>query len=678
MPSSATIKNVETINIFNDGGVFNTGTANTVDASKFVGATQVWQHGLAGDVSNLAATTTAGFKGIDNTTATAQTVSAATGVTSASIALDGAKGDSDGVAATVDNIFSLKVAGDALNSVNVSGALAKKDTATTAAAATLALAVTTGKDAEALTLNSAVATTLSVTESGTSAATKDVRTVDASASTGAITFDGTVSGGTAGSVSTIKTGTGADNITVVTATLKDDAATAAVNETVSALVETGAGNDKIFVNTTGAGTTTVSAGEGNDVVELQADGTGVLSVNLGAGDDTFNVNGGAVSATDVIDGGEGKDTLMLSSVGAANIGAFQNFEVFDTKGLGKALDVDILAAKNTVTEFVATGDVGATAALINVGAGVGYRITGDTDVANGLTLTQKAAGALTVTLDIDETAATAATTAATDRDATVVASNATSITAVFDSAFVDKATGNTDNATDLNITGSAATSLNVVSGGANAVNNLDYTSGNNSAADKGDVLTSVSISGDRAITVSITETDASEVTSIDASSLTGALTISTAELKASSAGAFDGGVLTLGSGADVVTITTGSTIAGFAKGTAEDASAQGAFDVVTIGSAVAQAADDVSTTDPVSVKDGKLTFNGAGPATLADAITAVDTQLATDGEAVVFEYVGDSYIFVQDGATDVVVKLTGVTGLNGLDEVGTSDNLYVF
>jgi hypothetical protein len=44
----------------------------------------------------------------------------------------------------------------------------------------------------------------------------------------------------------------------------------------------------------------------------------------------------------------------------------------------------------------------------------------------------------------------------------------------------------------------------------------------------------------------------------------------------------------------------------------------------------------------------------------------------------VFEYIGNSYVFVQGGGTDVVVQLAGVTGLSGLGEVGTTDNLYVF
>lgn len=60
---------------------------------------------------------------------------------------------------------------------------------------------------------------------------------------------------------------------------------------------------------------------------------------------------------------------------------------------------------------------------------------------------------------------------------------------------------------------------------------------------------------------------------------------------------------------------------------------------------------------------------------MADAITIADTQVTVAGDAVVFEYIGNSYVFVDGGP---VVQLAGVTGLAGLDEVGTANLLYVF
>jgi hypothetical protein len=666
-PASATVKNVEVVNILNQNTAADFG-----DASKFVGVQQLWQVNAAVDVTNLGASTAAGFRAVEATVGVDIDVSAAAAATTVTIALDGLKGAAATGGGETINRADIDVDGAALTGVTVAGTLAQKTTTAGSAAASLALNVVLGNGVQAATVNSAVATVLTIENAAGS--TKDLTSVDASASAGAITYTSADT-----EVATIKGGSGNDTLTVATATVKDDATTAAVDETVSALVDGGAGKDAITINTIGAGTTTVNAGDGDDTVTLTADGTGKLTVNLGAGNDVFK-GAGAVSGTDVVDGGDGTDTLLLNMVGSANIGAFANFETFDTAALAKTLDVDILATKNTVTEFVATADVGIAAVLTNVGAGVSFRATGDM-TTNALTLTQKVAGALTVMLDADGKS----TTVENDTNLKAVASNATSLKAVFavDSAYAQN--GANLNEQTITLTGTKATALEVVSGGTEATNVLDYTSGVSATAAK-DLLASITISGDKALTVTVTESAASfsQVTSINASALTAALTISTAELKAeSAANTFNGGTLTLGSGADVVTITQGASIASIGKGTVENATAQGAFDVFTTGGAVAQAAD-VAATGTLTVKDGLFTFNGTGPATLAAAIALVDAELGSDGngadgDAVVFEYIGNSYVYVDGGAgADLVVKLTGVTGLTGLSEVGTTDNLYVF
>ena len=556
-------------------------------------------------------------------------------------------------------------------------------TSTTAAAASLGLNVTAGKDVESLSVNTAVTTTLTVTENAGSAGTKDVRTLDASASAGGITFAGTVTGGTAGSLAAIKTGAGADTVTIATATLKDDPATATVNEAVSAVLETGAGNDTLTINTSGTGTTNVEAGEGNDTVTLTADGSGILTVNLGAGNDTFK-GAGAVSATDVINAGDGVDTLLLSMVGAANIGAFSNFETFDAAALGKTLDVEILAAKNTVTEFVASADVGGTAVLTNVGAGVGFRATGDM-TTNALTLTQKTAGALTVTLDADKTS----TTAQNDTNLKAVASNATSLKAVFDvnSGYVQNGANLNDQTVTL--TAVKATALEVVSGGTNATNVIKFATDDVSATDAKSTLKTITISGDQLLkfeAADLTLNGSTNDIEINASAMTGGLVTTLDNVKAT-------GTLSLGSGDDVITVQTGVAVdvatiigahrkvVGVEKGSAEDLTAISNYDVFKLANAI-QAVDDTTGTADASVKDGKITFKGAGPATLDQAVTFAQALIDLN-EAAVFEYVGKSYIFAEggtDGAgADVLIELTGVTGLNGLDVVNaTAGTLYVF
>ncbi|WP_030541464.1 hypothetical protein [Sphingobium sp. DC-2] len=635
-PANTTVENVEIVNIFNAAAA-----ADLADASNYAGVQQLWQIGAAADVTNLAEGTVAGFRNLEAAAGDIDVTAAAT-ATSVAIEADGLAG------ATAANVAHLDVAGEALNSVTVQGTL-EQNTAN-ATAASLALDVTVGEDEQTLTVNSAVATTLTVDDSGS---TDKVTSVNAAASAGAISFIGDTD------VASIATGAGDDVVTLDTTTAANDPATS-IDETVSASVVSGAGADEITVTTDGAGTTAVDAGDGDDTVVVNSRSDGKLTVNLGAGVDTFNVGGLAtVNAGDTIDAGAGLDTLRLNIVGAANIGAFSNFEVFDAAGLGKALDVNILASNNTVTEFVTTGDVGANAELLNVGANVGYRVTGDTVVGNDLEFNQATPGALTVTLDIDEPSSTApaSTTAATAADASVT-TNATSVNAVFDSAFVDAATGAGDNATQLVISADDAASLSVVSGGANASNELVF----NGTGD----LTSVTVSGAQALDLDLA--GATNVASVNASALTGNLAFDLADLAAS-------GSITLGSGDDVLVGANDRSIVGFEKGTAEDATAQSDFDVISLAGSV-QAGDFAVAGG--QFENGLLTFTGAGPATLTEALGIANLAANGANEALVFEYLGDSYVFSQGGATDTVIELSGVTGLTGLDTVGASANVYVF
>lgn len=646
---AGSVKNVETINIYNEGLVAadQLGKAGGVDASKFVGATAINQFNNANGVVNLAAGTTAGFNTIGATASLY--VNAATAAASVAVSLT-----------NVDESATLAVTGAALNSVSVSGTRVDgADAGTTVSA--LSLQVTAGVDQQTISINSAVDVALTVVD--TASVTKKVTTVDASASTGVVGFTGDAD------TATIKTGAGADVVSLSTTTVVAAAGVTAID----ALVSTGAGNDRITVSTTGTGATTVDSGAGDDVVAITARGTGKLSVNLGDGNDTFTSTV-AINGTDVIDAGAGTDTLALKLVGAANIGAFSNFDAFDVAGLAKTLDVDILAAKNTVTEFVGTASSTA-GALTNIGAGVNFRATGDMGTADALSLTQKTAGALTVTLDADETGV--ADIAIDTASAKIIATNATSLKAVFDTAYLASITGETavgDNVSTLQLQGVAST-LNVVSGGANANNVLTYD--DNATTD---ALTSITVSGDRALNLSVTT--ATKLATVDASAQTGGLTFSLANLK-------DGGNVVLGSGKDVITVTNTSTTGGVETITGFEKTAAVAFSIVAADATAKAAAiadadvlvlagASVAADVAGSIANGVLTFTGAGPADLLSAIAAADTAVgATVGKAVAFEYLGNSYAFVQGGATDTVVQLSGVTGLTHFAAVAGADQFLV-
>lgn len=681
-----TISNVEIVNINNTA----TTTPAAVDATKLGAAVQqIWQIGAEAGVTKLAASTTAGFKDL----ATFQTleVTPADVAATVTVALSNvAEGSTLKVLATGTGI---------LNSVALSGTVA--DTDNNGAVANTNVAVTVGKDVQTLSVNSAVATTLSISNG---AGTKAVTTIDASASTGAIAYSDSET-----TVATITTGSGKDAVAVVTATSNT------AGSVVNASVTTNAGNDTVTVTVTGTGTTTVNTGDGNDTVNVTTRSSGKLTVNLGDGTDSFT-SSVAINGTDAIDAGAGVDTLLLSLVGSANVGAFSNFDVFDVKGMTANLDLDILNAKNTVTEIVGSGALAATlstgttaanVSLLNVGAGVNFRATADmaydsTTATTGtpavdagynqgtLTLTQKTAGALTVTLDADETgtADTTIDTAATS----VIASNATSLKAVFDTSYLATITGETttgDNVSTITLAGAAATSLEVVSGGALSSNVLVYT---DTAATAGK-LASMTITGDRALDLTFSSTNATALTTVDASAQTGGLTFSLANLK-------DTGTVKLGSGVDHITVTSASTgatgaesIQGLEKALAvsvstatADATAKAAAiaDADTLVLASAQVADadyngataGTGTLTGGAIDKGILTFTGAGPATLADAIAIANLGAETAGEAVLFEYVGNSYVFVQ-GTTDTVVKLVGITGVTNFVESTTADNFFI-
>lgn len=654
--NGAILKSIEIVNIINEAGA----TAAAVDASKLgLAATQIWQIGQEAALTNLAATTTAGFKDITTTTLD---VSAAATATSATVAL---KDQAEGTTLNVD--------GAKLATVTLSGNTIDSNDNGTVAASTLAVEV--GKDVQAFSLKSGTDVTLTLAENaGTT--TKHITSLDLSASSADITFAGGVT-----TILSIKGGAGNDVLTI------DGVTAAAVGSTAAktATIDGGAGDNTITVDTSGTGATIVTGNAGKDIVQIDGRGDGKLTVNLGAGNDSFSSDV-EINATDAIDAGTGIDSLLLQLVGSNNIGAFSNFDSFDAKGLDHALDTEILADKNEVQEFTTSGDLATGAQLDNLGAGVGYRVTGT--AAGSITLNQKAAGALTVTVDADESGDAADDTSVA---ASVVANGATTLKAVFDTAFVDEANDTaTDNITHLDLTGKAATSVSVVSGGANSANVLVYT---DSATTGDSKLTSITVTGSSSLEVDYsTAGSVKKLAAIDASGSTGGLIVDVDTLAA-------GAAIKLGSGADVLTFdaatTTVSAISSFEKTAAaavgDDADAAEAAiavtDILDLTSAVAVAADAeagdlAGALDTIT--DGVLTFGGAGPATLAAAILAAHNDALVDGDTLVFQYRTDTYVIVVADTTavtaalDTVVKLTGVTGVDAfVEDTGTANHFFI-
>lgn len=464
--------------------------------------------------------------------------------------------------------------------------------------------------------------------------------------------------------------------TVAAADYTGDLSLAAANGTLQS-VTSGSGDDSFTLGGDLADEGFVNTGAGDD--EVDTDGNNVdagASIDLGAGDDVVMFGGGVVDKDATVDGGDGTDTLQLQAVGAANIGAFSNFEVFDVADLNKTLDLDILASENDVAEIVGSDALGGASTLTKLGAGVGFRATGDMG-ATELTLTQKTAGEITVTLDVDQ-AATAGPADDNDATTTVDLTNATSVNAVFDSASVNEIGGAISNTQTITLETDAATSLNIVSGGENAANVLALTDDSDDGGDS--ELTEITITGDQSLDLSDITVNAgtNNLATVDASGMTGGLTIEIADLA-------NNAEVTLGSGADVVDAEgLGSaeadleSIVGFEKSASTtDADLIAEADLIDFGGTEV-VGTGTATANASAADNGIVTFLGTGPSTLDEAIGFVDALGLADNAVVAFEYVGDTYIFGEGVAAnpdDSVIKLSGVTGVDALG--ATNGDIFI-
>lgn len=595
LPATATVKNVEIINILNTGA-----PAAFGDASKFEGVTQLWQNSDAVPVTKLAATTTAGFKGL---TATALSVTAADAATSANIALTAAKG------VAVTNIATLAVDGPALNSVNVSGTIAQTSTAATDPAASLALGVTVATAATTATINTAVDTVLTVGNKTGAALT----TVDASASTGAVEY---VSG--AATVTTIKSGAGADNLKISTAT----------SATVSASVDSGAGNDKVEVATTGAGTTTVNTGAGNDTVTLSSGINTKTVIDGGAGTDTISLAGRPLSAEDYVIANatlKNFEAATFTGATAASVDAskLSQFATFNFAG----------NAADKVTE--ASGVALTTKGNLEA-ASTGYKADG----ADADSLTDAYGGALSITQTGNGTVdafGASVTLAVTAGRTAAVASNVTGDA----QALAVTLSNNTDSAT--NPTVDRVTNVAVDTSGAENV-----------------ALTSLTLSGNGFATV----VGGNKLTTIDASALGGTLAAAGSIGQIVGGLTFTGAAgvvesVKLGSGKDSVTVNSTfdklDTITGFdavkevnsLKATTDTL----VFDGKTLDGAAAAQATKVTLSASATSVD--LAFVEAAA---ADPVGGGVAFFQFDGNTYLFQNTGGSEL----ESSDLAVKVVGL------------------
>jgi len=656
-----TVKNVETINIYNEvegATPVLFGEAAGVDASKFAGATAVWQVGAANKIVNVGASTTAGFRAIEQANV-AVTASAA----NVSIALDNVTG------ANATNASTVTVDGTKLTGVTLSGALVENETyaaGTGTDEASVALNATIAKDAQTFTLNSSLNTTLVINDTA-SAATKKVSTLAAAASTGNITFVGDAN------VASITTGTGSDDVTVATT----------LNATTkSATVNTGEGDDKITVSVTGTdaavNTVTVNAGAGDDEIIVNLKAGVKYNINGGAGDDliTLNTTDGAVQTGDIIDGGEGFDTIGLTGKTSyvaddylVYTKVLKNFEAIKFTTAATNFDASQVAA---FKEF--TFDVGGS--ITKVAADQSISTAGDLTVQAAGYSAASATGAASTTVYSTE-AATGALKVEVTADATVTAK----------AASIALAVNAEDGAVAAELTGDVKTATVALTNGVNADDSLALaTVSIETTADRGTAatpatgsytslgaLSSLTLTGNGSAEVTngagtkLVSVDASALASVDVDGEAAAgLTYTSANTAVET--------IKLGAGIDTITLTattyggvgtdrawdtvTGLNIVVDEAGTALDASS----DVLIVGNGGWEAAKFTS-----NLTDLDLVLKAA----------AANLGARTDGvDALVFEFSGNTYVFADNvtdtanvgllDAADTVVQLTGSVNQDAL------------
>lgn len=664
----AAIKNVENINISTTGTLAGlnlktgtTGATNVTLKSQDAGAAA---HSVTvADTTDVAVTVAAGTVGV--------TGGKVVSVTNVAAAVDTVAGDAL-TAVTLKGAAATSAVNNTVAGLGITGTTLKSVTIDAGAGA---IGVN-GNAIDTVTLkNEAVASTVTVTNTVSTALTVNVDNAGYTAIGGAVAAVGVTAGAAATTINLNATGsksnvvvagaavktlniTGTADLTLsapITTATKIDGSTATGKLTLGVLdaatvtANTGSGNDSLTLSATAKAA--VNTGAGNDTVTLAAALAAGSTVNLGAGDDKLLVTTGSViksTATDVtvIDGGDGIDTVAAALINAGNAAQFKNFEHLDASSAA-TLDVALMTGSSITGATLSGGAGGAT--LSNLAAGADLTVSG----ANAGTTTLAVANALTNTADVFNIKFDGAAVAAVPGAANVTA------------GIVSLA-----NIETINVSSAGAT---------NTWNSLTLSD---------DAAKSIVVTGSQNLDLSIGQTVAATkvaLTSIDGSAATGKLSITdTSLLHIGSALAIKGG-----SAADTITVgASGATVTG---GAGNDVFKVGAaMSNVTAGAGATNAADLAGSLVKTTITDftkGDAIVLGVTATSNTFSTTKVDVSAAQNlGDALDLAAAGvsaaataltkwfvwgaDTYV-VQDAsaattlaATDTVVKLSGVLDLS--------------
>jgi len=414
--------------------------------------------------------------------------------------------------------------------------------------------------------------TISVTADTGGTSTLNLTGSNAVSTTGAITaavINASGLSAQAAGTATFTMGAAAVGVTTITGSDGDDTLLGDAASTING----GAGTDVI---TGGTGNDTLNGGAGNDTITTN---TGNDTVDGGAGDDVVNMDG-ALSALDVIVGGEGTDTLAIDA--AATAATAVGVSGFERLRLDTGATQDMAVFTNNTT-FDSLDSNGVASVFTNVGAGVTtLHNTASGSTASITRLVDGSANALTVVAQ-DTTTGSEGATAFT----TLTANNEETIT---------------------------------LTSGSNAAETLTVTT--LAASD----LTTVVMNGTAAVAVSNAVTGGTAVTSVDSTGLTGAATFDASNSTSAVTMTAGSGGSTFTGGIRADTLTGGLGVDNLDGGNGADTiNGGGGADAIT-GGLLADTLTGGAGADDFNFADGdNATITLAGADTITDFTTASDT-----------------------------------------------------
>jgi hypothetical protein len=468
--------------------------------------------------------------------------------------------------------------------------------------------------------------------------------------------------------------------------------------------------DKALTLTEGlANVKTINASTATGAITLNTTAANAaLAFTGGTGNDKISFAAGTLVKTQVLDGGAGTDTLIIKDVAIdgttldlnTSVNAAKNFEALGFAGTAVTVDLSkVTAFTQFSVEAAVTGASGVAGATFT-GESNSQSITLNAGLTGGAAASGTVAGnaGLVVTPTLDNGSNAFALTLS---GVTITGSNG------------GGTSGNGGSAVDLTSFETVTITSNANAAGTVTANT--FTAGTaqaGSTAGSGLLLganANLTISGAADLNLGSVVSNPGQALNnnltLNAGSLTGALTAVTGAGNDVITGGAGVNTITLGGGADSVdlsksvakadvitvasatgTLKSGIVITGFtdALNTGDTLNLAGTTAVAASGTATANAGLANAVTATINA-NGLASFTAVGAtAALSDYVDAVFGAINATGKAATFVFGSDTYV-VQDNVTagqftansDVVVKLVGLTGVVGLS-TAASDATHIW